>query len=687
MHKLSRIAQYGRKEDVMKRIGVYMLFAFSLITVILLGSSLSWAQAQATVLATGSPLVDPVAVAVSPDGNTLYITDYSYNLVPYPPVYPQGVGGGIFTLPAMGGTPTPLASTNGGETSPIIPYPFDDPRDIVISKDGKTLYFTSYVSIDNWYSMCGYWGQIVKLPINPLGEPTILAQGSCYPLWIPSGLAISPDESTLYIADNYAGTILSIPEAGVPPNGSPSVLASGFPLSNNLWGPTDITVSPDGGTLFFVSGISSGGFGIFSLPKTGGTPTQILSTPSLIYPITLTISADGQTLFIYEIGGPNAPAIYSLPIKGGAPTLVFSGSPLIGGGYLTLSPDGAALFVADTGVSDRYGPGGPGSVIKLSLGPQNHCPTANAGNNLTIIGEGQKTTIIMGAATDPDGDSLTYRWLEEGTELITSQSVGTNGECPLDLSSLPYFFLGTHYLTLEVTDGKCTSTDEMILTVDNSAPHPAATGGGTYEISSPVILGGQTSDFDGDSVFYVWWKGETKLFSGQVDTIYGGEPANLPKKTLPNLSLGDHTISLCVNDEFNANAPVCQDIMVRIIDITAPTLSLVPDKAILWPPNHKMVNVTIQANAIDNSGGPMSLTAIVTSNEPEDGLGDGDMSPDWTEPMVDQTTGVITLQLRAERSGRGNGRTYTITVIAEDDSGNSSQANVNIIVPHDQRKK
>ncbi|MBS3905522.1 MAG: hypothetical protein KGZ49_00675, partial [Syntrophaceae bacterium] len=74
-------------------------------------------------------------------------------------------------------------------------------------------------------------------------------------------------------------------------------------------------------------------------------------------------------------------------------------------------------------------------------------------------------------------------------------------------------------------------------------------------------------------------------------------------------------------------------------------------------------------------------------NEPQDGLGDGDTSPDWTEPVIDQINGIITLKLRSERSGRGNGRIYTITITAGDASGNRSQANVEIKVPHDQRKK
>ena len=45
---------------------------------------------------------------------------------------------------------------------------------------------------------------------------------------------------------------------------------------------------------------------------------------------------------------------------------------------------------------------------------------------------------------------------------------------------------------------------------------------------------------------------------------------------------------------------------------------------------------------------------------------------------------VTTAQPRAERSGSGNGRIYTVRITATDTSGNSSYGDVNIIVPHDQ---
>ncbi len=238
---------------------------------------------------------------------------------------------------------------------------------------------------------------------------------------------------------------------------------------------------------------------------------------------------------------------------------------------------------------------------------------------------------------------------------------------------------------LEVNDGQLSSSDEVILTVDNSAPHPAPTGGGVYEIGTPVILGGQVSDFDGDSVTYEWLEEESVLFTGPVQTTYGGEPVHLPNYENSDFDLGSHTVTLGVHD--GVNQPVSNDITVEIIDTGAPTLSPVPDKTILWPPNHEMIDITIIANASDNSGGPLTLAATVSSNEPEDGLGDGDMSPDWTEPVIDEGGGIITFQLRSERSGSGSGRIYTITIKATDESGNTSEAQVEIIVPHDKRSR
>ncbi|NJD58053.1 MAG: DUF5011 domain-containing protein [Anaerolineae bacterium] len=67
----------------------------------------------------------------------------------------------------------------------------------------------------------------------------------------------------------------------------------------------------------------------------------------------------------------------------------------------------------------------------------------------------------------------------------------------------------------------------------------------------------------------------------------------------------------------------------------------------------------------------------MTSNEPDNGLGDGDKPNDIV--ILD----TYTLLLRAERSGLGQGRVYTITYQVTDACGNSTLASVTVRVPRD----
>jgi hypothetical protein len=117
---------------------------------------------------------------------------------------------------------------------------------------------------------------------------------------------------------------------------------------------------------------------------------------------------------------------------------------------------------------------------------------------------------------------------------------------------------------------------------------------------------------------------------------------------------------------------------VTVTDATPP--SMTPPSAspaVLWPPNHKMVTVRVGYDATDLCTSA-TATLSVSSNEPANGLGDGDTAPDW------EVLDAHTVRLRAERSGRGNGRVYTITVHAVDQNGNASSRAVEVQVPHEQ---
>ena len=95
----------------------------------------------------------------------------------------------------------------------------------------------------------------------------------------------------------------------------------------------------------------------------------------------------------------------------------------------------------------------------------------------------------------------------------------------------------------------------------------------------------------------------------------------------------------------------------------------------LWPPNHKMIDVTIDHSVTGACGAVTCVISSVASSEPENGLGDGDTGPDWE--IVDNHH----VRLRAERAGGGPGRVYTIEITCSDTHGHTTTATVAVTVP------
>ncbi|MCW5892270.1 MAG: hypothetical protein KIT14_17250 [bacterium] len=99
----------------------------------------------------------------------------------------------------------------------------------------------------------------------------------------------------------------------------------------------------------------------------------------------------------------------------------------------------------------------------------------------------------------------------------------------------------------------------------------------------------------------------------------------------------------------------------------------------LWPPNHRLVPVSI-AGVTDPDGDPLLLAiTAVAQDEPVDDTGDGATCPDAIG------LGGDVVRLRAERQGSGDGRVYHVAFVATDPLGAACTGAVSVCVRHDRR--
>ena len=77
---------------------------------------------------------------------------------------------------------------------------------------------------------------------------------------------------------------------------------------------------------------------------------------------------------------------------------------------------------------------------------------------------------------------------------------------------------------------------------------------------------------------------------------------------------------------------------------------------------------------------PVVRLVSIVSNEPDNGLGDGDTANDIQGVALG--TDDRAFQVRSERAGVGSGRIYTITYEAEDASGNKTTKQAVVMIPH-----
>lgn len=241
---------------------------------------------------------------------------------------------------------------------------------------------------------------------------------------------------------------------------------------------------------------------------------------------------------------------------------------------------------------------------------------------------------------------------------------------------------GLNYINLHTPTNGGGEIRGQLIPITNIAPTVSCPASATLECDShegaQATVSVTVGDANGDALTIVW---TVNGMAVQTNTVSVGTPPTITNVTLQAVfPFGTNDVSVSVTD--GKSAAVACGTTITVEDTTPPDVqSINPNPRVLWPPNHRMVPVRVRVQATDACGEVKSKIVSVTSNEAVNGIGDGNTAPDW------RITGDLTVDLRAERSGPGSGRIYTIKLDIEDEAGNKITRETTVKVPHDLGKQ
>ncbi|MFQ5700651.1 MAG: hypothetical protein ACE5HU_02275, partial [Acidobacteriota bacterium] len=333
------------------------------------------------------------------------------------------------------------------------------------------------------------------------------------------------------------------------------------------------------------------------------------------------LAFDEPSGIMYGIeGGPGPADLVTIDLTKGKATVV--GTTGIQAGSLQFGPDGS-LFAGTTGF-------GGGKLYRID-------PTSGAATLVGSTGFNRVTGLTLVDPLPPT-DCVNFEHQSEVNLAINGAPCGP-----------PIADAGADSQT------ECTSLAGGLVLLDGS---------GSVDFNS-------TPGTNDDIVLFEWFE---NFGSASQTLLETGEQVEV---TLP---LGPHEITLRVTDSFGDSS--VDTLVVEVIDTTPPEIMLTLTPSELWPPNHRLVKVSASAVGSDNCGDPSILLTTVISSEPDDAPGGGDGAT--VEDIQDAMLGTADLEfrLRAERSGIGAGRIYSIVYTASDQSGNSVGVTGRVTVPH-----
>jgi hypothetical protein len=316
--------------------------------------------------------------------------------------------------------------------------------------------------------------------------------------------------------------------------------------------------------------------------------------------------------------------------------------------FFTRSSDSGATFSAPANLSNNFGNSAKASLIVDATGAINvSWEDATPGSTNIFFARSQDAGATFSAPQNLSNDS--------GFSTDVQIAADKNGDLNVVWSD---DFPGVNQILFSR------------FTNPQAAKHPPVASAGpdqTLECAgssgTPATLNGSAStDPDGTALSYVW--------TDEAGNVVG--TAAIAQVTV---TMGMHTFTLTVTNAEDLTSTATTHVTVR--DTMAPTLSVSLSPNNLWPPNHKLVQITATVVASDTcDANPAVQLVSITSSDP---LAADDVQAVGGGP-VPFGTDVRSFLLRADRSKSNPVRIYTVTYTAKDASGNATTASAQVRV-------
>jgi len=566
----------------------------------------------------------PLGVAVGPDRN-IWFTEFDADGIGVLNLSTLAVT--HYPLPSAGSNPTHLAMGPDGrlwftETGPMDP----DPTDTGPNNLGQ---ITSAGEISE-----------IQLPVDD-SDPTGITLGPDGNIWFTEAATGDVRRSTAEgsisdpigttTANSMPGAIMTGPDAnlwftesssGIIGQTALSGTLTEFPLPDSGSSPTEITIGNDGNLWFSESQSSKIG-----RITTLGAITEFNTPTGSSVPEGMTLGPDCNVWFTET----NANLIGRIDPAGNITefTIPTANSQPVG---ITVGPDGN-LWFAESGANQ---------IAKLvpPAGSRTDCATVA----LPPVAKCQNAKVN----TDPGSCTAATVSIDNGSfdpqSLAFSETVTPNG--PYNLGTTSTTLVARRSPTIAAA---CAAQVEVD---DSEAPKLTCPGAVVEECTSPA---------------------------GAVTTLTPSATDNCPNLGIAQcagsggtFALGTTSVNCSVTDGSHNTSTCVTSVTVK--DTTPPVISsLSASPAALWPPDHKMVPVTVSVAVTDTCDASVSSRCKIVSVS----------SNQRCDRNALKITGPLTVLLEADRDD-GAARGYTIQVQCADASGNTATGSVTVSVPHDQ---